>query len=184
MRTVALVGSTGSIGTQAVDVIAADPDRYKVLALGAASSMELLAAQAQRLHPEVVAIADAELAPKLSELVPTGTAVLGGADALPDISRHAEVVLNAVVGFAGLPVTLAALEAGRRLALANKQSLIAAGRHRGPSSYPSTPSTAPCTSASGRAPTAKCGASSSPPAAARSAAGAPTSCMTSPWKRR
>jgi len=127
VRTVALVGSTGSIGTQAVDVIAADPDRYKVLALGAASSIELLAAQAQRLHPEVVAIADAELAPKLSELVPPGTAVLGGADALPEISRHAEVVLNAVVGFAGLPVTLAALESGRRLALANKQSLIAAG---------------------------------------------------------
>ena len=127
MTRVALIGSTGSIGTQAVDVIAADPDRYKVLALGAASSIDLLAAQAQRLHPEVVAIADAELAPKLSELVPPGTAVLGGADALPDISRHAEVVLNAVVGFAGLPVTLAALESGRRLALANKQSLIAAG---------------------------------------------------------
>src|SRR5205807_8180148 len=84
-------------------------------------------AQAHRLRPDVVAIADAELAPKLAELVPPSTEVLGGADALATISRDADVVLNAVVGFAGLPVTMAALEAGRRLALANKQSLIAAG---------------------------------------------------------
>src|SRR5207245_6825616 len=74
-----------------------------------------------------VAIADADLVPKLEELVPAGTEVLGGADALPAISRDADVVLNAVVGFAGLPVTMAALQAGRRLALANKESLIAAG---------------------------------------------------------
>ncbi|MCU1451677.1 MAG: 1-deoxy-D-xylulose 5-phosphate reductoisomerase [Acidimicrobiales bacterium] len=124
---VALVGSTGSIGTQAVDVIKADPDRYRVLALGASTSVELLATQAHELRPEVVAIADAGLAPKLEELVPAGTEVLGGRDALAAVSRHADVVLNAVVGFAGLPVTMAALESGRRLALANKQSLIAAG---------------------------------------------------------
>jgi 1-deoxy-D-xylulose-5-phosphate reductoisomerase len=95
--------------------------------LGAASSIDLLATQAHRLRPEQVAIADTELAPKLEELVPSGTEVLGGPEALAEISRHADVVLNAVVGFAGLPVTMAALEAGRRLALANKQSLIAAG---------------------------------------------------------
>jgi 1-deoxy-D-xylulose-5-phosphate reductoisomerase len=125
--TVSLVGSTGSIGTQAVDVIAAEPGRYRVVALGAASSIDLLGAQAHRLRPDVVAVADAELAPKLEELVPPGTEVLGGTEALAAISRDADVVLNAVVGFAGLPVTMAALEAGRRLALANKQSLIAAG---------------------------------------------------------
>jgi 1-deoxy-D-xylulose-5-phosphate reductoisomerase len=122
-----LVGSTGSIGTQAVDVIESEPDRYRVLALGAATSIDVLGAQAHRLRPEVVAIADADLAPKLEELVPSGTEVLGGPAALAEISRDADVVLNAVVGFAGLPVTMAALEAGRRLALANKQSLIAAG---------------------------------------------------------
>jgi 1-deoxy-D-xylulose-5-phosphate reductoisomerase len=127
VRTVALVGSTGSIGTQAVDVIKADPDRYRVLALGASTSIDMLANQAQELRPDVVAIADADLAPKLEELVPAGTAVLGGPDALAAIARDADVVLNAVVGFAGLPVTMAALEAGRRLALANKESLIAAG---------------------------------------------------------
>ena len=126
-RTVSLVGSTGSIGTQAVDVISAEPDRFRVAALGAASSIDVLGAQAHRLRPEVVAIADADLAPKLEELVPTGTEILGGADALAAIARDADVVLNAVVGFAGLPVTMAALEAGRRLALANKESLIAGG---------------------------------------------------------
>jgi len=126
-RTVSLVGSTGSIGTQAVDVITAEPDRYRVVALGASTSIDLLAEQAHRLHPDVVAVADADLAPKLEELVPPGTDVLGGAEALPAISRDADVVLNAVVGFAGLPVTMAALEAGRRLALANKESLIAGG---------------------------------------------------------
>jgi 1-deoxy-D-xylulose-5-phosphate reductoisomerase len=124
---VALVGSTGSIGTQAVDVIKADRDRYRVLALGASTSVELLATQAHELRPDVVAIADAGLVPKLEELVPPGTEVLGGRDALAAISREPDVVLNAVVGFAGLPVTMAALESGRRLALANKQSLIAAG---------------------------------------------------------
>ncbi|MBV8980724.1 MAG: 1-deoxy-D-xylulose-5-phosphate reductoisomerase [Acidimicrobiia bacterium] len=127
MTSVALVGSTGSIGTQAVDVIEAEPDRYRVVALGAATSIDVLGGQAQRLRPDVVAIADADLAPKLEELVPSGTEVLAGPAALAEISRDADVVLNAVVGFAGLPVTMAALESGRRLALANKQSLIAAG---------------------------------------------------------
>jgi 1-deoxy-D-xylulose-5-phosphate reductoisomerase len=127
VTSVALVGSTGSIGTQAVDVIAAEPDRYRVVALAAASSIDVLGAQAHQLRPEVVAVADAELAPKLEELVPAGTEVLGGIEALATISREADVVLNAVVGFAGLPVTMAALEAGRRLALANKESLIAGG---------------------------------------------------------
>ncbi|MBV8559725.1 MAG: 1-deoxy-D-xylulose-5-phosphate reductoisomerase, partial [Acidimicrobiia bacterium] len=126
-KTVALVGSTGSIGTQAIDVITAEPDRFRVIALGAATSIDVLGAQAHRLRPEAVAIADVDLVPKLEELVPPGTEVVGGSEALADVSRDAEVVLNAVVGFAGLPVTMAALEAGRRLALANKQSLIAAG---------------------------------------------------------
>jgi 1-deoxy-D-xylulose-5-phosphate reductoisomerase len=74
-----------------------------------------------------VAIADAGLAPQLRGLVPPGVEVLAGPQALAAIATEADVVLNAVVGFAGLPVTLAALEAGRRLALANKESLIAAG---------------------------------------------------------
>jgi 1-deoxy-D-xylulose-5-phosphate reductoisomerase len=126
-RTVSLVGSTGSIGTQAIDVIRAEPDRYRVVALGAARSVEQLAAQAVELRPEQVAIADQSRAAELADLVPRGTQVLAGTAALAEIARRADVVVNGVVGFAGLPVTLAALQAGRRLALANKESLIAAG---------------------------------------------------------
>jgi len=127
MRTVSLVGSTGSIGTQAIDVIEAEPDRYRVVALGASRSVELLADQARRFRPLRVALADASRAGELADLVPPGTEVLSGPDALAAISVDADVVVNGVVGFAGLPVTLAALESGTRLALANKESLIAGG---------------------------------------------------------
>ncbi|MGI9080024.1 MAG: 1-deoxy-D-xylulose-5-phosphate reductoisomerase [Acidimicrobiales bacterium] len=127
MRTVSLVGSTGSIGTQAVEVIEAEPDRYRVVALGASRSVELLADQARRLRPLRVALADAARAAELADLVPPGTEVLAGPDALAAIAVDADVVVNGVVGFAGLPVTLAALQAGTRLALANKESLIAGG---------------------------------------------------------
>jgi 1-deoxy-D-xylulose-5-phosphate reductoisomerase len=127
MRTVALVGSTGSIGTQAIEVIKAEPDRYRVVALAASTSVDALAEQARELRPEVVAIADAELGPKLEEQVPSGVEVLAGPGALEAVAAVAEVVVNGVVGFAGLPVTIAALEHGRRLALANKESLIAGG---------------------------------------------------------
>ncbi len=127
MKTVSLVGSTGSIGTQAVDVICCQPDDYRVVAIGAARSIDVLVAQAARLRPDVVAVADRTLAAELKGRVPAGTEVVAGQESLADIARVADVVVNGVVGFAGLPVTLAALESGRRLALANKESLIAAG---------------------------------------------------------
>jgi len=123
--TVSLVGSTGSIGTQAVDVIRAAPDRFRVVALASRRSVETLAAQAAVLGPEVVAVADRGRARELAGAVPRGTEVLAGPEGLVEVACRAEVVLNAVVGFAGLPVTVAALRAGRRLALANKESLIA-----------------------------------------------------------
>ncbi len=123
---VAVLGSTGSIGTQAIDVARAAPDRLRVIALGAMRSVRLLAEQARELRPEVVAIGDERLAGELEKLVPDGTEVLAGPGALEAVaSAGADVVLNAVVGFAGLPVTVAALTAGRRLALANKESLVA-----------------------------------------------------------
>jgi 1-deoxy-D-xylulose-5-phosphate reductoisomerase len=127
MRTVSLVGSTGSIGTQAVDVVRSDPDAYRVIAIGAARSVETLAEQARQLRPEKVALADPVRGEELAALLPSGVELLVGPDALPAISTEADVVVNGVVGFAGLPVTLAALNAGRRLALANKESLIAGG---------------------------------------------------------
>jgi len=126
-RTVSIAGSTGSIGTQTLDVIAAEPERFEVVALGAGSSVEALAKQAHEVRPQVVAIADASRARELQAAVPAGTEVLAGPDALAEIAPLGDVCVNGVVGFAGLGVTLAALGAGKRLALANKESLIAGG---------------------------------------------------------
>jgi 1-deoxy-D-xylulose-5-phosphate reductoisomerase len=127
LRTVSLVGSTGSIGTQAVEVIRAEPDAYRVVAIGAHSSVDVLVAQARELHPDFVAVADESRAGELASRLPPGIEVLAGPSSLVEIASHADVVVNGVVGFAGLPVTLAALGSGRRLALANKESLIAGG---------------------------------------------------------
>ncbi|MGH9182259.1 MAG: 1-deoxy-D-xylulose-5-phosphate reductoisomerase [Acidimicrobiales bacterium] len=125
--TVSILGATGSIGTQALDVVRGQPDRYDVVALGASRSVGRLARQAAEVRPQVVALADAARAGELEDLLPPGTEVLAGPRALADAAALGEVVVNAVVGFAGLPVTIAALAAGRRLALANKESLIAGG---------------------------------------------------------
>jgi 1-deoxy-D-xylulose-5-phosphate reductoisomerase len=125
MREVSLVGSTGSIGTQALEVIARAPDDFRVIALGANSSVTALAEQANRFRPDVVGIVDASLAETLASLVPKGTEVISGPDVLSSLARVGDIVVNAVVGFAGLSVTVEALRSGRRLALANKESLIA-----------------------------------------------------------
>ena len=124
---VVVAGSTGSIGVQALDVIEREPDRFTVAALGAGSSVEQLAEQAERWRPGLVAIADDTKADELRARVPEGTEVIAGPSALADIATEGDVCVNGVVGFAGLGVTLASLAAGKRLALANKESLIAAG---------------------------------------------------------
>jgi len=124
---VALAGSTGSIGTQALEVIEAEADRFELVAIGATGRQpQVLIEQARRHRPSVVAISDPDVARMIATELP-GIEVRGGADAMASIALDADVVVNGVVGFAGLSVTLATLEAGRRLALANKESLIAAG---------------------------------------------------------
>ena len=127
MTTVALAGSTGSIGTQAIEVVQAEPERFEVVALGAWSSAAALAAQARELHPKLVVIGDATREAEVAAAVPPGTEVRSGLDALAQLGEVADVCVNGVVGFAGLRVTLATLAAGKRLALANKESLIAGG---------------------------------------------------------
>lgn len=127
MTTVAVIGSTGSIGTQTIEVVAAEPERYEIVALAAGSSVEQLAEQARQVRPRVVGLADASRAGELAELLPPGVELVAGPEALADLATEADVTVNGVVGFAGLPVTMATLAAGRRLALANKESLIAAG---------------------------------------------------------
>jgi 1-deoxy-D-xylulose-5-phosphate reductoisomerase len=127
VTTVAIAGSTGSIGTQAIDVVRSEPERFEVVALGAWSSVDALAEQARQLRPKLVVLGDGARLDDLAGRVPTGTEVRGGIDALAELGRVADVCVNGVVGFAGLRVTLATLAAGRRLALANKESLIAGG---------------------------------------------------------
>ena len=125
MRTVSLMGSTGSVGTQALDVIRTEPARFRVHALAAQRSVEELLAQAAAFGPELVVIGDPARYAEVRDGVPPGTEVMVGEEGMVAAAQSADVVLNAVVGFAGLPVTMAALESGKRLALANKESLIA-----------------------------------------------------------
>ena len=125
MRTVSLMGSTGSVGTQALDVIRTEPERFRVHALAAWRSVEELLAQVAAFGPELVVIGDPARYAEVRDGVPAGTEVMVGEEGMVAAAQSADVVLNAVVGFAGLPVTMAALESGKRLALANKESLIA-----------------------------------------------------------
>ena len=121
------MGSTGSIGTQTLDIIANSPDRFDVQALGVGSNVEKLAEQVAEFRPSVVVVADEGRVADARDAVPANVEVLAGRDGLATASAEADVVINGVVGFAGLAVTLSALENGRRLGLANKESLIAAG---------------------------------------------------------
>ncbi|MEO9224431.1 MAG: 1-deoxy-D-xylulose-5-phosphate reductoisomerase [Acidimicrobiales bacterium] len=126
--TVALAGSTGSIGTQTIDVVAAEPERYEIVSLGASGrNLDALLAQVGAVHPAVVAVSDPEAKAALDGRLPAGCELRVGPEALASIATEADVCVNGVVGFAGLGVTLAALGAGKRLALANKESLISAG---------------------------------------------------------
>lgn len=125
--TVSLAGSTGSIGTQTLEVISAEPDRFELVALGASGRrIDEVVAQAELHRPRIVAVADPAMAPELSDRLPHAE-VRAGSDGLASIGAEADVCVNGVVGFAGLEVTMATLQAGRRLALANKESLIAGG---------------------------------------------------------
>jgi 1-deoxy-D-xylulose-5-phosphate reductoisomerase len=124
---VAIAGSTGSIGTQTLEVIDAENSRvagsYEVVALAVGSSAAAVIEQARRCSPRLVAVADPAARREVAEALP-GVDVVA---ALADVVEPADVVVNGVVGFAGLAVTIEALRAGKRLALANKESLIAAG---------------------------------------------------------
>ena len=125
--TVAVMGSTGSIGTQTLEIIQDHPDEFEVVVLGAAKSVELLIEQAKKYEPQIVAISDPLLEKELRQKLPPEIDVISGPEALAKSSPVADVVINGVVGFAGLPITISALKAGKRLGLANKESLIAAG---------------------------------------------------------
>ena len=126
MTSVSILGSTGSIGLQTLEVIDAEPERFSVVALSAASSVDALIAQARKYRPQLVIVADPRDVARVQEALPGGCEVACGVDGLVAASEMADVTVNAIVGFAGLPVTIATLKAGKRLALANKESLITA----------------------------------------------------------
>ena len=121
------MGSTGSIGTQTLDIIRQSNGRYDVQALAVGSSIEVLAQQVAEFRPEVVVVADPDRLDDATEAVGSSVEVLHGDEGLRQASSTADVVINGVMGFAGLAVTLSTLEHGKRLGLANKESLIAAG---------------------------------------------------------
>jgi 1-deoxy-D-xylulose-5-phosphate reductoisomerase len=118
---VAIAGSSGSIGVQTLDVIRAEAGRYEVVALGVGSSINTLITQANEFRPKVVAVADQSKRAEVAAALPFAE-VVGD---LADLADDADVVVNGVVGFAGLAVTVRTLQMGKRLALANKESLIA-----------------------------------------------------------
>jgi 1-deoxy-D-xylulose-5-phosphate reductoisomerase len=135
-RDVVILGSTGSIGTQAIDLVLRNPDRFRVTGLSAAGGrVQLLAEQAHRLRVRTVAVAREDVVPALREAL---AGIYGTGEALPEIlagpdaatalaASDCHTVLNGITGSIGLAPTLAALEAGRTLALANKESLIVGG---------------------------------------------------------
>ncbi|MFS8969287.1 1-deoxy-D-xylulose-5-phosphate reductoisomerase [Synechococcus sp. 'PEA 65AY6A-5F PE A'] len=132
MQAITLLGSTGSIGTQTLDLVAQYPDRFRVVGLSSHSNVTLLAEQVRRFRPQIVAIGREELLPELRSLL-SGLQPLpelvAGTEGLCQVAAHpaAQRVVTGIVGCAGLLPTLAAIRAGKDIALANKETLVAGG---------------------------------------------------------
>src|SRR5512146_1117510 len=124
-----MLGSTGSIGVQALDVVARFPDRFEVVALAAGRNAARLAEQVRRFRPRLVAVADEGAARELRATLPPGVEVVAGEAGAVAAACHPDVqfVVAAVSGGAGLRSTAAAVEAGKAIGLANKESLVLAG---------------------------------------------------------
>jgi 1-deoxy-D-xylulose-5-phosphate reductoisomerase len=129
-RRLAILGSTGSIGTQALEVVEEHPDIFEVYALAACNQADLLVAQARKFMPEVVVTANEQKYPAIKEaLSDLPVKVWAGADAIAQMveAEPIDMVLTAMVGYAGLNPTIAAIRAGKAVALANKETLVVAG---------------------------------------------------------
>jgi len=125
-RSVALLGATGSIGTQTLDVLRREPEMFELVALSGGEHLHELAAIVDEFHVTRVGVISDEHRDTLAALVGASVDIVVGDEGLSALAASADIIVNAVLGFAGLPVTLSALRAGKRLALANKESLIAA----------------------------------------------------------
>ncbi len=129
-KSIAILGSTGSIGRQALDVIAANPHRFEVYAISANNSIDELISQARKFHPEIVCIANKAHYETLKEaLSDLPLKVFAGADAIAEMVTlpSIDIVLASMVGYAGLKPTIEAIKAGKTIALANKETLVVAG---------------------------------------------------------
>jgi 1-deoxy-D-xylulose-5-phosphate reductoisomerase len=126
------VGSTGSIGTQTLDIVAEHPEKFKVVAIAAGRNVQLLAEQIKQFKPQMVAINDASKLDELKDLIKDAgykPEILVGDEGAIEVARHrdAEAVVTGIVGCAGLHPTVAAIRAGKDICLANKETLIAGG---------------------------------------------------------
>ncbi|MEM6404822.1 MAG: 1-deoxy-D-xylulose-5-phosphate reductoisomerase, partial [Cyanobacteria bacterium P01_D01_bin.116] len=130
MKAITLIGSTGSIGTQTLDIVAQCPEQFRIVGLAAGSNVELLASQIQQFRPSIVAISNesklSELKSAIKDVEPQPTLLSGEAGVI-EVARYSEAdtVVTGIVGCAGLLPTIAAIEAGKDIALANKETLIA-----------------------------------------------------------
>jgi 1-deoxy-D-xylulose-5-phosphate reductoisomerase len=127
-----LLGSTGSIGTQTLDIMAEFPEKFELVALAAGSNIEVLAGQVRKFSPKMVALKDASKLAEFKEMIkgcPVMPEILVGDEGAVEVARHpdAEAVVTGIVGCAGLLPTVAAIEAGKDICLANKETLIAGG---------------------------------------------------------
>lgn len=131
MRSISILGSTGSIGRNTLEIVRRFPERFKVKALAAKHSVTLLAEQIHEFSPEAVAVFDAKTARQIEQLLPAGcrTRILFGAEGYATVAswESASLTLTAMVGAAGLLPTLAAIDSGKTIALANKETLVMAG---------------------------------------------------------
>ncbi|MEK6673079.1 MAG: 1-deoxy-D-xylulose-5-phosphate reductoisomerase [Nitrospirota bacterium] len=129
MKRIVILGSTGSIGRNALDVISRHRDRFKVAGLSAGSNIDLLEEQINIFKPPVVAVADGKSAGELRRRIAKGTEVLSGEEGINTVAAYKEsdFVLSSIVGFSGLVPTLSAVRAGKVVGLANKESLVTAG---------------------------------------------------------
>lgn len=131
MKNIAILGSTGSIGTQTLDIVRANPDRFKVAMLSAGHRVDDLIAQAREFRPSLAVIADESLYPTLRDaLAPLGIETAAGAEALAGAMDRDDftTVVTATVGYSGLAPTIRAIKAGKEIALANKETLVVAGK--------------------------------------------------------
>ncbi len=128
-KKLAILGSTGSIGRNSLEVVANFPERFEIITLAAGENIKLLAEQAHKFRPKQVACKNEHLAKKLKPLLPEGVKLVSGKEGVISCATHEEVelVVSAIVGAAGLLPTFAAVEAGKDLALANKECLVMAG---------------------------------------------------------